>query len=146
MIISLGGTVAGPLQQPTRGSRAASSRPLAAASIAPAWPCSGWGLPGRGITASAGGLLPHRFTLTSREAVCFCGPVRQIAPPRVLPGILLFGVRTFLDGTHGASPPAPPRSSDQPEESYITFNEGKRQTSRLPVSNEQTIIRLFHLS
>lgn len=31
------------------------------------------------------------------EAVCFCGPIRQIAPPRVLPGILLFGVRTFLD-------------------------------------------------
>ena len=37
-------------------------------------------------------LLPHL-----EKAVCFCGPIRQIAPPRVLPGIVLYGVRTFLD-------------------------------------------------
>jgi hypothetical protein len=23
------------------------------------------------------------------EAVCFCDPIRQVAPPRVLPGIML---------------------------------------------------------
>lgn len=30
-------------------------------------------------------------------AVCFCGPIRQVAPSRVLPGTALYGVRTFLD-------------------------------------------------
>ena len=63
------------------------------------------------ITACAGGLLHHLFTLTSlfplpqiheiwgrREgvAVIFCGPFRQVAPSRVLPGTLPYGVRTFL--------------------------------------------------
>ena len=65
------------------------------------------------ITAHAGGLLHHLFTLTSLsysspkpvglaqeggDAVCFCGPIRQVAPSRELPGSLLCGVRTFLDG------------------------------------------------
>lgn len=31
------------------------------------------------------------------QAVCFCGPIRQVSPPRVLPGAVLSGVRTFLD-------------------------------------------------
>ncbi len=35
----------------------------------------------------------------SGGAVCFCGPIRQVAPSRVLAGALLCGVRTFLDGT-----------------------------------------------
>lgn len=30
-------------------------------------------------------------------AVCFCGPIRQIAPPRVLPDAMPCGARTFLD-------------------------------------------------
>jgi len=72
------------------------------------------------IAARAGGLLHHLFTLTLSPppihwmegglegAVCFCGPIRQVAPSRVLPGALLYGVRTFLDGTQ------PPRSSGQP--------------------------------
>ena len=65
------------------------------------------------VAACAGGLLHHLFTLTSplsaplipKEsseiggvAVCFCGPIRQVAPPRELPGTLPCGVRTFLDG------------------------------------------------
>ncbi len=43
----------------------------------------------------------------SIPAVCFCGPIRQVirvhtrcgpaSPPRVLPGTVLHGVRTFLD-------------------------------------------------
>ena len=36
------------------------------------------------------------FSPLLRSAVCFCGPIRQVAPPRELPGIMLFGVRTFL--------------------------------------------------
>ena len=30
-------------------------------------------------------------------ALCLCGPIRQVAPPRELPGTMLYGVRTFLD-------------------------------------------------
>ena len=29
-------------------------------------------------------------------AVCFCGPIHEIAPTRTLSGIVLYGVRTFL--------------------------------------------------
>lgn len=79
-----------------------------------------WGLllldlaPGGGylamdVAVHAGGLLHHLFTLThSPEGVsadCFCGPIRQVVPSRGLPGALLCGVRTFLDGAR------PPRSS-----------------------------------
>jgi hypothetical protein len=81
------------------------------------------------ITAHAGGLLHHLFTLTfscsSPEsigfgsgwegAVYFCGPIRQVAPSRELPGALLYGVRTFLDGKK------PPRSSGQPGEFHHTI-------------------------
>ena len=54
------------------------------------------------ITAGAGGLLHHAFSplpasQSDAVAVCFCGPIRQVAPSRVLPGTALYGVRTFLD-------------------------------------------------
>lgn len=32
-----------------------------------------------------------------RKAVCFCGPIRQVAPSRGFPGFVPNGVRTFLD-------------------------------------------------
>jgi hypothetical protein len=66
-----------------------------------------------GITAHAGGLLHHLFTLTTAlsfprickirgktigVAVYLCGPIRQVTPSRVLPGTLPCGVRTFLNG------------------------------------------------
>jgi hypothetical protein len=40
--------------------------------------------------------LPVHLETRSPSAVCLCGPIRQVAPPRVLPGISLYGVRTFL--------------------------------------------------
>ncbi len=57
------------------------------------------------ITMNAGGLLHHLFTLTGTYvlAVCFCGPIRQVTPPRVLPDIALYGVRTFLDAVSSAA-------------------------------------------
>jgi len=70
------------------------------------------------VTARAGGLLHHLFTLapTRRgDAVCFCGPIRQVAPSRELPGTLPCGVRTFLDGI------TPPRSSGQPGDIHNTI-------------------------
>jgi len=61
----------------------------------------GGGYLAAGITTGAGGLLHHLFTITTRaligtRATCFCGPVRRVTPPRVLPGTVLCGVRTFL--------------------------------------------------
>ena len=58
------------------------------------------------IAASAGGLLHHLFTLAGvTPALCLCGPIRQVTPPRVLPGTMLYGVRTFLDlGNRPRSP------------------------------------------
>ncbi|HLE15666.1 MAG TPA: hypothetical protein VI776_13040, partial [Anaerolineales bacterium] len=43
-----------------------------------------------------------RSSIGYPSAVCLCGPIRQVTwfprpPPRVLPGAVLYGVRTFLD-------------------------------------------------
>jgi len=62
-----------------------------------AWPCSNRGLPGRGITANAGGLLHHLFTLTLAGGMSLW-PYRQVAPSRDFPGFVPCGVRTFLSG------------------------------------------------
>ncbi len=81
------------------------------------------------ITANAGGLLHHLFTITSPlgVAVCFCGPIpagsrlSAASPPRLLSDVVLYGVRTFLDPDN-----AGPRPPDQPEviASY-TLREGE---------------------
>ncbi len=47
-------------------------------------------------TCTAGGLLPHRFTLTACAAVCFLWHYLAGYPGWVLPTILLCGARTFL--------------------------------------------------
>jgi len=66
--------------------------------FAPTWPCSRWGLPGRRVTTNAGSLLHYLFTLAplSRSGLFSVALFRQVAPPRMLSGILLSGVRTFL--------------------------------------------------
>ena len=81
------------------------------------------------ITMDAGGLLHHLFTLTSTSvlAVCFCGPIRQVTPPRVLPDIVLYGVRTFL--WRGVASNAGQRSPDQPGCFHHTIFESNRQLS-----------------
>jgi len=65
-----------------------------------AWPCSNRGLPGRGITANAGGLLHHLFTLTLAGGMSLwpdpAGSSEE-SPPRVLPGGSPCGERTFLE-------------------------------------------------
>ena len=105
------------------------------------------------ITADAGGLLHHLFTIATslcspllsgeglgvRWQYIFCGPIRQIAPPRGFPGAALYGVRTFLDPS---SKIVGPRPSDRPEthSSYLPIapasiptlystQPGNRQTS-----------------
>ncbi len=76
------------------------------------------------ITANAGGLLHHLFTITTsprrvEAAVCFCGPFPASSrlainaggsSPRLLSDAVLHGVRTFLDPDN-----AGPRPPDQPE-------------------------------
>jgi hypothetical protein len=74
------------------------------------------------LAASAGGLLHRRFTLTDCSAYCFCGPMRQVTPPRVLPDATLYGVRTFLDPVY-----AGPRPPGQPGGFHITIVERRCQ-------------------
>jgi len=75
------------------------------------------------ITANAGGLLHHLFTITplteprslrrkAREGRLFVSValVRQVSPPRTLSDAVLYGVRTFLDSDN-----AEPQLPDQPE-------------------------------
>jgi len=100
MIICLGRTSQRASVQPTWNSRETSSFPSRRSSslfgLAPDGGC-----PAADITACTGGLLHHHFTLTPEGAVCFCGPIRQISPPRTLSGITLDGVRTFLTLVRG---------------------------------------------
>ena len=54
------------------------------------------------ITADAGGLLRHLFTITFTPCEVSglsvsVALLRQVSPPRVLPDAVLCGVRTFLD-------------------------------------------------
>ena len=95
VIICLGHTSQYASVQPTWNSRETSSFPSRRSSFLFGLAPDG-GCPAAGITACAGGLLHHHFTLTPEGAVCFCGPIRQISPPRTLSGIVLDGVRTFL--------------------------------------------------
>ena len=80
MIISLGGPLpARSCSLPEAQRRRAASRKQTRrlASFTPAWPCSRWGLPGRGITTVAGGLLHHRFTLASVGTAQCTAPTRR---------------------------------------------------------------------
>ena len=98
--------------------RAASRRPQTTSSLLGLAPSGGY-LATR-ITARAGGLLHHLFTITSpllRGGGClFLWPIpagsrlSTIFPPRGLSDAVLYGVRTFLDPVN-----AEPRSPDRPE-------------------------------
>ena len=61
------------------------------------------------------------------DAVCFCGPIRQVdlevSPPRVLPDAMPCGVRTFLDPAN-----AEPRSPNRPE-AYSSYTQGERAST-----------------
>ncbi len=99
--------------QPTRGCAETSSLPSSVDDFAPAWPCSRRGLPGRlHYCKRRWSLTPpfHHHQPPRGLAVCFCGPVRRVAPPRMLSDAVLCGVRTFLDPDN-----AGPQLPDQPE-------------------------------
>jgi hypothetical protein len=103
------------------------SRPLgrrgADHAIAPAWPCSGWGLPCRPCYQERGGLLHHPFTLACARrfpagpsAVCSLWHFPAPRGVRALPGTLPCGARTFLDrlvgGRGSHSLPVPVKQRD----------------------------------
>jgi hypothetical protein len=95
MIIYLGRT-SRPASCSLPGTHNGTSSSLSLLSLAP-----GWGYLAADVATRAGGLLHHHFTLTAHAsmglAVCFCGPVQEIASLRMLSGTVLCGVRTFLD-------------------------------------------------
>ena len=78
------------------------------------------------ITANAGGLLHHLFTITNltlpspkrrgkMSGCLFLWPFSgELFPPRMLSDVVLFGVRTFLDPVN-----AEPRLPNQPENFII---------------------------
>ena len=71
----------------------------------PIWHCSRWGLPCRRCCQPRGGLLPHRFTLTScgAQAVCSLWRFPSGCPGRALPGTVALWSPDF---PRGARPPA----------------------------------------
>jgi len=97
--------VAGSLVRSTRGHRAGSPQSLAQSASKPADPLDlapGGVYRAAAVTCGAGGLLHHRFTLTSvpdgTEAVCFLWHCPAGHPGSALPTTLPCGARTFLDG------------------------------------------------
>src|SRR3954471_3279013 len=82
-----------------------------AADRRPSRPCSGWGLPCRTGHPVRGGLLHHRFTLTSSEPLAVCSLWHCPAghPGSLLTTTLPCGARTFLvDGVSPADATAQP--------------------------------------
>ena len=63
--------------------------------------CSGWGLPSQPVSRLLVGSYPHHFTFAAAcaTAVSFLWHSPSGHPDRALPGTLLCGARTFLDGT-----------------------------------------------
>ena len=86
--------------------------------LAPAWPCSRWGLPGRpGHPRRRWSLTPpfhHHRSDRVAPAVCFCGPFRRVTPPGCYPAPCpvepgLSSPRAWPRGVNrGARPPGRP--------------------------------------
>src|SRR5215210_6415292 len=112
--------VAGRLERSTRrlGRAALERLRRTAADRRPSRPCSGWGLPSHTGHPVCGGLLHHRFTLTSRSAeadplaVCSLWHCPAGPPGSPLATTLPCGARTFLGGGF-------PRRRDRPADSSV---------------------------
>ena len=87
--------------------------PCPQADVAPAWPCSQWGLPGRDhCWARRWSLTPpfHPHRPLTRAAVVFCGPVRGF--PR--PGVARHRALWSADFPRAAEPPTVARPTCLP--------------------------------
>ena len=101
--ISLGPT-SPPGSSSLPGARRGRAVPCPQADVAPAWPCSRWGLPGRDhCWARRWSLTPpfHPHPSLTRRAVVFCGPVRGF--PR--PGVARHRALWSADFPRAAEPP-----------------------------------------
>ena len=98
--------------------------------MAPAWPCSQWGLPVRRITALAGGLLHHHFTLTPQGGI-FLWPDPKGYPVAgfPFPGVTRHCALWSADFPQFRT--AKLRSPDQPRQFHDTFIFYIRQTNCL---------------
>jgi len=108
----------------------------------------------RPVTRPAGELLPHRFTLTSREIREAVYSLLHFPWPRgrwVLPITVSFGARTFLPpGAHNGPiwrPPRPPASghpvhSSDPTEPYSQPLAKGRGTACIPMTYPRGVLRL----
>ena len=144
MIISLGETVAGPLQQPTRDSRAASSRShtsrIAAFMLCPCLALLRMGVAWPWHYCQRRWAFTPPFHPYLLRGGLFLWPVPVDCST---PGVTRHPALRSADFPRRAlrlgEPCALPRSSDQPEESYLTLKKAIRQTtvrinSPLPVS------------
>ena len=85
-------------------------------SSSPIWPCSGGVCRAASVTGKRGGLLPHRFTLTTM----FCGGLFSVALSVTAcelpcPGVtwrFALGARTFLGGCKHTAATARPRDGN----------------------------------
>ena len=105
-------------EQPSGASADARTRPL---DLAPGGVCRAtpvaWG---------AGGLLHHRFTLTSKEAVCSLWHFPAGHPGWALPTTVLCGVRTFLDPPRKAGRDRLTDSSEIQANGWASIDETRR--------------------
>ena len=109
-------------EQPSGASADARTRPL---DLAPGGVCRAtpvaWG---------AGGLLHHRFTLTSEEAVCSLWHFPAGHPGWALPTTVLCGVRTFLDPPRKAGRDRLTDSSEIQANACPSIDETRRDAAR----------------
>ncbi len=105
----------------------------------PIWHCSRWGLPCHRCCQRRGGLLPHRFTLTTDRnprRSDFCGAFRRVSPPGRYPAPLPCGVRTFLSG-----PQAP--AAIRPSARGFRYDGRRRRSSSVWAGRGQPLLGLW---
>ena len=109
-------------EQPSGASADARTRPL---DLAPGGVCRA-----TPVTWGAGGLLHHRFTLTSEEAVCSLWHFPAGHPGWALPTTVLCGVRTFLDPPRKAGRDRLTDSSEIQANACPSIDETRRDLGR----------------
>ena len=116
-----GGAKARPMPQPRISSPAA-------ASAAPTWSCSRWGLPCRRRCRPRGALLPHHFTRAARPAV-----------PRGFGGVLSVALSL------GSPPPGVTRHRTSVEPGLSSLRSERRAAARpsgtIDVGNRQAVVK-----
>ena len=123
----------------------------------PIWHCSRWGLPCHPCCQRRGGLLPHRFTLTTPNP----GPLRPPGrgglflwrypsghPARALPGTVALGSPDFprkgqaLSAAVQPSAPCPPNAPGNPRQGRSNLGHSPPPFNQSTPENSQPEVRL----